>query len=268
MTYGTKDQMNVHSNMQSGMRTYMPPQNALYNTSVNLSHQPDHEDVRKVGGEFRKRMRKSAIICTSVMVSLLAIILVLNLLQPPEEYDDYGLTVVSGEQIQNEESYQASLEERLREESTNRIVHRVLELGMTVLRSAEQETARIQAELAALEASEEAVRAGEEGAGATEEAIERERGYRIVEEAESESGGFGVSRIRGVLENTSGRTLNYAIVTFTIFDNDGNQIETARDIIENWQDGATWRYEALISRSFVDDEFKFDPAPTVEISSW
>ena len=55
--------------------------------------------------------------------------------------------------------------------------------------------------------------------------------------------GYSVE-IRGKLKNTSSREFSYVSVTFAIYDENGNQIETALDNMNYLQPGSTWTFNA------------------------
>lgn len=69
--------------------------------------------------------------------------------------------------------------------------------------------------------------------------------------------GYAVS-IKGKLKNTSKKDFNYVSVTFAIFDEDGNQIDTALDNINYLQVGATWAFEATPLTYFENEPDLFE----------
>jgi len=92
---------------------------------------------------------------------------------------------------------------------------------------------------------------------------ERALGYKVVEEGTAQTDVYGAT-ISGVLQNTTGRTVSYAQVSFVITDSNGNQVETAWSNISNWQAGGKWKYEVKV---FQTTEFYYQ-GPIVEISDW
>lgn len=73
--------------------------------------------------------------------------------------------------------------------------------------------------------------------------------YEIVGEPKmtvsSDSFGYSVD-IKGTLKNTSKREFSYVSVHFALYDQDGNQIETAIDNMNYLQPGSTWTFDAVI----------------------
>lgn len=57
--------------------------------------------------------------------------------------------------------------------------------------------------------------------------------------------GYGVE-IKGKLKNISSREFTYVSVTFAIFDENGNQLETALDTMNHLQAGETWQFNATM----------------------
>ena len=55
--------------------------------------------------------------------------------------------------------------------------------------------------------------------------------------------GYSV-KIRGKLKNTSKKEFSYVSVTFAIYDEEGNQMETALDNMNYLQPGEIWSFEA------------------------
>lgn len=52
------------------------------------------------------------------------------------------------------------------------------------------------------------------------------------------------AKITGIAKNVSGRSLSYASVEFSVYDNFGNNLGTALANINNLSNGDTWRFEA------------------------
>lgn len=69
--------------------------------------------------------------------------------------------------------------------------------------------------------------------------------------------GYAVS-IKGKLKNTSKKDFNYVSVTFAIFDEYGNQIDTALDNINYLQVGGTWAFNATPITYFEDEPSLFE----------
>lgn len=55
---------------------------------------------------------------------------------------------------------------------------------------------------------------------------------------------YGLQCINGTIKNTSGKQLSYVAVTFALYDQDGNQIGTAIDNINDLTADSTWKYTA------------------------
>lgn len=56
---------------------------------------------------------------------------------------------------------------------------------------------------------------------------------------------YGSQCINGAIKNTSGKQLSYVCVTFALYDQDGNQIGTAIDNINDLTPDSTWKYSAM-----------------------
>lgn len=72
--------------------------------------------------------------------------------------------------------------------------------------------------------------------------------YELVEQVRMTSEydsylGYSVT-ITGKLKNTSNKSFSYCSVTFAIYDENGNQIETAMDSINYLQAGSIWSFTA------------------------
>ena len=80
------------------------------------------------------------------------------------------------------------------------------------------------------------------------------------------SGGYGyyTYNIEGVLKNVSGKKLNYAQVSFVIYDSAGNNIGSAFDNINYLDADGTWKFKAIYFGQ--ESNIKYSPVP--EISSW
>lgn len=80
------------------------------------------------------------------------------------------------------------------------------------------------------------------------------------------SGGFGyyTYNIEGILRNVSGKKLNYAQVSFVIYDMDGNNIGSAFDNINYLDVNSTWKFKATYFGQ--EPNIKYSTKP--EISSW
>lgn len=65
----------------------------------------------------------------------------------------------------------------------------------------------------------------------------------VTEAAEGRTD-YGTQCINGAVKNTSGKQLSYAAVTFALYDQDGNQIGTAVDNINDLTADSTWKYTA------------------------
>ena len=53
------------------------------------------------------------------------------------------------------------------------------------------------------------------------------------------------NNIMGVVQNNSGKDYDYLQITFTIYDAQGNVIDSAFANVNNVKAGGTWRFEAM-----------------------
>lgn len=74
---------------------------------------------------------------------------------------------------------------------------------------------------------------------------------------------YGNQYIEGIIKNNTEKDYSYVQVEFCLYDEDGNQIGTALDNINDLKAGATWKYKAtpLTTEKFVRYEFS-------EIGGW
>ena len=70
---------------------------------------------------------------------------------------------------------------------------------------------------------------------------------KLATQTDPEAGqtNYGSQLINGVLKNTSGKKLSYVQVTFALYDQDGNQIGTAIDNLNDLTPDSTWKYSAI-----------------------
>lgn len=82
----------------------------------------------------------------------------------------------------------------------------------------------------------------------------------------SSSGSYGyyTYNIEGILKNVSGKKLNYAQVSFVIYDTAGNNVGSAFDNINYIDVNGTWKFSATYFGK--EPKIKYSPAP--EITSW
>ena len=80
----------------------------------------------------------------------------------------------------------------------------------------------------------------------------------------SGSYGYYTYNIEGVLKNVSGKKLNYAQVSFVIYDSAGNNIGSAFDNINYIDVNGTWKFKA----TYFGQEANIKYSPVPEISSW
>lgn len=73
---------------------------------------------------------------------------------------------------------------------------------------------------------------------------EKKPDFEIVGDITSEDDGFALYII-GTIKNNKGKTLSYAQVTFNLYDDEGNQIGTAIDNINNFEKDGTWKFKAM-----------------------
>lgn len=80
------------------------------------------------------------------------------------------------------------------------------------------------------------------------------------------SGSFGyyTYNIEGVLKNVSGKKLNYAQISFVIYDMDGNNIGSAFDNINYIDVNGTWKFKATYFGEEANIKYSAEP----EISCW
>lgn len=76
--------------------------------------------------------------------------------------------------------------------------------------------------------------------------------------------GYSVT-ITGKLKNTSGKAFSYCSVTFAIYDENGNQIETAMDSINYLQAGSVWSFTAEM---FTWTQVYPKSCKLVNVSAW
>lgn len=73
---------------------------------------------------------------------------------------------------------------------------------------------------------------------------EPEEDFIFVEGPECVMGDFS-NNIIGVVQNNSGKDYDYLQITFTIYDAQGNVIDSAFANVNNVKAGGTWRFEAM-----------------------
>lgn len=73
---------------------------------------------------------------------------------------------------------------------------------------------------------------------------EKKPDFEVIGDITSENNGFAIYII-GTIKNNKGRTLSYAQVTFNLYDEEGNQIGTAMDNINNFEKDGTWKFKAI-----------------------
>lgn len=80
------------------------------------------------------------------------------------------------------------------------------------------------------------------------------------------SGGLGYYTyyIEGILKNVSGKRLDYAQVSFVIYDMAGNNIGSAFDNVNYIDVNGTWKFKAMYFGE--ESKIKYDPVP--QITSW
>lgn len=80
----------------------------------------------------------------------------------------------------------------------------------------------------------------------------------------SGSMGFYTYNIEGILKNVSGRKLDYAQVSFVIYDMAGNNIGSAFDNVNYIDVNGTWKFKA----TYFGEESNIKYSTKPEISSW
>lgn len=94
-----------------------------------------------------------------------------------------------------------------------------------------------------------------------EEQQESQADYIFVEQPYVTNDGYW-DHIEGIVQNNTGRDLDYVQISFTLYDVDGNVIGTAFTNANNIKDGGTWKFDALITDENYAS-FELD-----EISGW
>ena len=61
-----------------------------------------------------------------------------------------------------------------------------------------------------------------------------------------QSGDFGTKYIVGTIKNNGKRTYSYVQVTINLYDDDGAQVGSTLDNINNLEAGGTWRFKAMV----------------------
>ena len=80
----------------------------------------------------------------------------------------------------------------------------------------------------------------------------------------SGSYGYYTYEIEGILKNVSGKKLNYAQVSFVIYDTAGNNIGSAFDNVNYIDVNGTWKFKATYFGQEPNIKYSAEP----EISSW
>ena len=94
-----------------------------------------------------------------------------------------------------------------------------------------------------------------------QEKEEKEADYIFIEEPHITHDGYW-NHIEGIVQNNTGKDLDYVQVSFTVYDVDGNVLGSAFANANNVKANGTWKFDALIT----DDNyasFELD-----EISGW
>lgn len=86
--------------------------------------------------------------------------------------------------------------------------------------------------------------------------------YSIADEA-IDGNDYSVT-ISGVYTNNSGSKLGYVQLSYTLYDADGNQIDTAFANTNNLEDGGSWKFEAMGMTSIE----KVASYKLAEVSAW
>ena len=81
---------------------------------------------------------------------------------------------------------------------------------------------------------------------AVNETIDQTDKYEFIEEPALTEGEYGSQYITGIIKNTSGSDKETIMISFTLYDADGNNIGTALATTSNLKDGGTWKFEAMI----------------------
>lgn len=82
----------------------------------------------------------------------------------------------------------------------------------------------------------------------------------------TQSGGYGYYTyyIEGILKNVSGKKLDYAQVSFVIYDSAGNNVGSAYDNVNYIDANGTWKFKAMYYGQ--ETSIKYNPVP--EITTW
>ncbi len=94
-----------------------------------------------------------------------------------------------------------------------------------------------------------------------QEVQRQEEDFIFIEQPACYNDGYW-SNIVGVVQNNTGKDLEYIQISFTLYDADDNVIGTAFANANNVKDQGTWKFEAMILEENVV-RFELD-----EISSW
>ncbi len=79
-----------------------------------------------------------------------------------------------------------------------------------------------------------------------EEQQESQEDYVLVEQPYVTNDGYW-DHIEGIVQNNTGKDLDYVQISFTLYDADGNVLGTAFANANNIKDGGTWKFDALIT---------------------
>lgn len=84
--------------------------------------------------------------------------------------------------------------------------------------------------------------------------------------SKSTSGGYGyyTHTIEGILKNVSGKRLDYAQVSFVIYDMAGNNIGSAFDNVNYIDANGTWKFKATYFGQEANIKYSTEP----EITTW
>ena len=92
-----------------------------------------------------------------------------------------------------------------------------------------------------------------------QEKEEKEADYIFIEEPHITHDGYW-NHIEGIVQNNTGKDLDYVQVSFTVYDVDGNVLGSAFANANNVKANGTWKFDALITddnyASFELDEIR------------
>lgn len=88
--------------------------------------------------------------------------------------------------------------------------------------------------------------------------------YEVVGDVKFTKDDFGSVYIEGTIKNNSGNDISYLQIIYNLYDEEGNQVGTAMDNINNLERDGTWKFKAMgFDSNKVVTEYKLS-----EITGW